>query len=171
MRWLCIITRRFWQISQSMFKMHVCVQVSRRALRLMAQIEHEPLLNIHALNPDLFDHADVMSRVQELRQQLRFLGDYLRICRSDISKQIQPRCGSVCVGCVGFCTHYLVFAVVIWWESVCYRLQQRTYLLENSDVYSVLDLQQVSPSVLFVIREISLELHNKLLKAPLFFLL
>lgn len=36
-------------------------------------------------------------------------------------------------------------------------------------MYSVLDLQQVSPSVLFVIRQISLELHNKsVLKAPLF---
>ncbi|KAA0725551.1 Pleckstrin -like proteiny domain-containing family M member 1 [Triplophysa tibetana] len=89
-------------------------EVSRRALRMMAQIEHEPLLNMHALNPDLFDHSDVMSKVQNLRQQLRFLGDYLLICRSDISKQIQP------------------------------RLQQRTYLLENSDAYSVLDLQQIA---------------------------
>ncbi|XP_051530923.1 pleckstrin homology domain-containing family M member 1-like [Myxocyprinus asiaticus] len=89
-------------------------EISRQALKLLAQIEHEPLLNLDALSPDLFDHADIMSTVQSLRQRLHFLGDYLLMCRSGISKQIQP------------------------------RLQQRCYLLERSDVYSVLDLQQIA---------------------------
>lgn len=89
-------------------------EVSRQAFKLLTQIEHEPLLNLDALNPDLFDHTDTVAKVQTLRQKLRFLGDYILICRSGISKQVQP------------------------------RLQQRTYLLDNSDVYSVLDLQQIS---------------------------
>ncbi|XP_051770137.1 pleckstrin homology domain-containing family M member 1 isoform X2 [Ctenopharyngodon idella] len=89
-------------------------EVSRQAFKLLTQIEHEPLLNLDVLNPDLFDHTDIMATVQTLRQKLRFLGDYIRICRSGISKKIQP------------------------------RLQQRTYLLDNCDVYSVLDLQQIA---------------------------
>nr|XP_055031193.1 pleckstrin homology domain-containing family M member 1 [Misgurnus anguillicaudatus]XP_055031194.1 pleckstrin homology domain-containing family M member 1 [Misgurnus anguillicaudatus] len=89
-------------------------EVSREALRFMDQIEAEPLLNINALNPKLFDHSDVMSKVHKLRQQLRFIGDYILICRSEVNKQIQP------------------------------RLQQRFYLLESSDVFSVLDLQQIA---------------------------
>ncbi|NP_001314781.1 pleckstrin homology domain-containing family M member 1 isoform 2 [Danio rerio] len=89
-------------------------EVSRQAFKLLTQIEHEPLLNLAVLNPELFEHADIMAKVQNLRQRLRFLGDYVLLCRSGFSKQIQP------------------------------RLQQRTYLLDNSDVYSVLDLQQIA---------------------------
>ncbi|XP_067285902.1 pleckstrin homology domain-containing family M member 1 [Pseudorasbora parva] len=89
-------------------------EVSRQAFKLLTQIEHEPLLNLDVLNPDLFDHTDIVAKVQTLRQRLRFLGDYILICRSGIGKQVQP------------------------------RLQQRTYLLDNCDVYSVLDLQQIA---------------------------
>uniref|UniRef100_A0A9J7Y4Q6 Pleckstrin homology domain containing, family M (with RUN domain) member 1 n=1 Tax=Cyprinus carpio carpio TaxID=630221 RepID=A0A9J7Y4Q6_CYPCA len=89
-------------------------EVSKQAFKLLTQIEHEPLLHLDVLNPDLFDHTDIMERVQSLRLRLRFLGDYILICRSSISKQIQP------------------------------RLQQRTFLLDNSDLYSVLDLQQIA---------------------------
>ncbi|KAK2876868.1 hypothetical protein Q8A67_020964 [Cirrhinus molitorella] len=89
-------------------------EVSKQAFKLLTEIEHEPLLHLDVLNPDLFDHTDDMEKVQNLRQSLRFLGDYILICRSGICKQIQP------------------------------RLQQRTYLLDNSDVYSVLDLQQIA---------------------------
>ncbi|XP_050980333.1 pleckstrin homology domain-containing family M member 1 isoform X2 [Labeo rohita] len=89
-------------------------EVSKQAFKLLTQIEHEPLLHLDILNPDLFDHTDIMEKVQSLRRRLRFLGDYILICRSGIGKHIQP------------------------------RLQQRTYLLDNSDVYSVLDLQQIA---------------------------
>ncbi|TRY55666.1 hypothetical protein DNTS_016514 [Danionella cerebrum] len=87
-------------------------QVSIHALRLLEEIEHEPLLNLSMLNPALLSHAELMKKVQSLRKRLRFLGDYILLCRSRVSKKIQP------------------------------RLQQRSYLLENSDLYSVLDLQQ-----------------------------
>ncbi|XP_030631587.1 pleckstrin homology domain-containing family M member 1 [Chanos chanos] len=89
-------------------------EVSRQALKFLAQIEHEPLLNLDHLNSDLFDHSDTMATVQQLRQRLRLLGDYLLICRSGIKKKILD------------------------------RLEQRPYLLESSDLYSVLDLRQIA---------------------------
>ncbi|XP_072523165.1 pleckstrin homology domain-containing family M member 1 [Salminus brasiliensis] len=89
-------------------------EVSRPALKLLANIEQEPLLNLDVLNPDLFDHTEAMATVQCLRQRLRLLGDYLLICRSGIRKKIEA------------------------------RLRQRTYLLESSHLYSVLDLRQIA---------------------------
>ncbi|XP_066521576.1 pleckstrin homology domain-containing family M member 1 [Hoplias malabaricus] len=92
-------------------------EVSRPALKLLSNIEQEPLLNIDLLNPDLYDHAEAMEVVQCLRQRLRLLGDYLLICRSGIRKKIEARLG------------------------------QRTYLLESSHLYSVLDLRQIADGV------------------------
>lgn len=89
-------------------------EVSRPALKLLANIKQEPLLNLDVLNPDLFDHAEVMAAVQCLRQKLRLLGDYLLICRSGVRKKIEA------------------------------RLNQRTYLLESSSLYSVLDLKEIA---------------------------
>ncbi|XP_058262943.1 pleckstrin homology domain-containing family M member 1 isoform X1 [Hemibagrus wyckioides] len=89
-------------------------EVSRQAMKLLTDIEHEPLLDLDVLNPDLFDHTETMAKVQGFRQRLRLLGDYLLICRSGIRKKIQA------------------------------RLQQRTYLLEWSHLYSVLDLRQIA---------------------------
>ncbi|KAK3529405.1 hypothetical protein QTP70_031129 [Hemibagrus guttatus] len=89
-------------------------EVSRQAMKLLTDIEHEPLLELDVLNPDLFDHTESMARVQGFRQRLRLLGDYLLICRSGIGKKIQA------------------------------RLQQRTYLLESSHLYSVLDFRQIA---------------------------
>ncbi|KAF5899510.1 pleckstrin homology domain-containing family M member 1, partial [Clarias magur] len=91
-------------------------EVSRQALKLLNDIEHEPLMNLDLLNSDLFDHTETMATVQRLRQRLRLLGDYLLICRSGIRKKVET------------------------------RLQQRTYLLESSDLYSVLDLRQIADS-------------------------
>ncbi|XP_027019038.2 pleckstrin homology domain-containing family M member 1 [Tachysurus fulvidraco] len=89
-------------------------EVSRQAMKLLTDIEQEPLIDLDVLNPDLFDHTDTMARVQCFRQRLRLLGDYLLICRSGIQKKIQA------------------------------RLQQRTYLLESSHLYSVLDFRQIA---------------------------
>ncbi|XP_064780031.1 pleckstrin homology domain-containing family M member 1-like isoform X1 [Oncorhynchus masou masou] len=89
-------------------------EVSRHALKLLAQIEHEPLLNLDLLNPDLWEHAEAMAQTQSLRQRLRLLGDYLLTCRSGACKSIQTRLGP------------------------------RTYLLESSDLYSVMDLRQIA---------------------------
>ncbi|KAG9267429.1 pleckstrin homology domain-containing family M member 1 [Astyanax mexicanus] len=89
-------------------------EVSGPALKLLANIKQEPLLNLDLLNPDLFNHTEVMAAVQCLRQKLRLLGDYLLICRSGVRKKIEA------------------------------RLNQRMYLLESSSLYSVLDLKEIA---------------------------
>ncbi|CAJ1080121.1 pleckstrin homology domain-containing family M member 1 [Xyrichtys novacula] len=89
-------------------------EVSKKALRLLAQVEHEPLLNLEQLNPDLVHHAESMEQVHNLRQRLRLLGDYLVACRSSACKKMQA------------------------------RMMQRTYMLESSHLYSVMDLRQIA---------------------------
>ncbi|KAG7507564.1 hypothetical protein JOB18_038184 [Solea senegalensis] len=92
-------------------------EVSRKALWLLAQVEQEPLLNVEQLNPGLVSHSEYMGQVHNLRQRLRLLGDYLLTCRSGAYKKLQARIG------------------------------QRTYLLESSHLYSVLDLRQIADRV------------------------
>lgn len=89
-------------------------EVSRKALRLLSEVQHEPLLNLEQLNPDLVDHAESMAQVHKLRQKLRFLGEYLLTCRSSAWKKLQARMG------------------------------QRPYLLESSQLYSIMDLRQIA---------------------------
>ena len=75
--------------------MFVFVQASKRAMRLLAKVEHEPLLNLELLNPELVKHAESMAQAHSLRQRLRLLGDYLLSCRSRAVKKLQARCVSV----------------------------------------------------------------------------
>ncbi|XP_054899061.1 pleckstrin homology domain-containing family M member 1 [Poeciliopsis prolifica] len=89
-------------------------EVSKKALRLLAQIEQEPLMNLELLNPDLMSHAESMAQAHSLRERLRLLGDYLLTCRSGACKKLHARMG------------------------------QRTYLLETRHLYSVLDLRQIA---------------------------
>ncbi|XP_047465534.1 pleckstrin homology domain-containing family M member 1 [Mugil cephalus] len=89
-------------------------EVSKKVLRLLAQIEQEPLLNLEQLNPELVKHAESMTQTHSLRERLRLVGDYLLTCRSGALKTLQARTG------------------------------QRTYLLESSKLYSVLDLRQIA---------------------------
>ncbi|XP_067101073.1 pleckstrin homology domain-containing family M member 1 [Osmerus mordax] len=89
-------------------------EISRQALKLLTQIEHEPLLHLDLLNSNLWDHTEDMIQARNLRQKLRLLGDYVLICRSGVGKKVKA------------------------------RLDQRTYLLESSHLYSVLDLQQIA---------------------------
>uniref|UniRef100_A0A3Q3GU01 Pleckstrin homology domain containing, family M (with RUN domain) member 1 n=1 Tax=Labrus bergylta TaxID=56723 RepID=A0A3Q3GU01_9LABR len=89
-------------------------EVSKKALRLLAQVEHEPLLNVEQLNPDLMLHAEPMAQAHNLRQRLRLLGDYLFTCRSGACKKLQA------------------------------RMEQRSYMLESSHLYSVMDLRQIA---------------------------
>uniref|UniRef100_A0A672H4D1 Pleckstrin homology domain containing, family M (with RUN domain) member 1 n=1 Tax=Salarias fasciatus TaxID=181472 RepID=A0A672H4D1_SALFA len=89
-------------------------EVSVKAVQLLAQVEQEPLLNLEQLNPELVKHSESMAQAQGLRQKLRLLGDYLLTCRSGACKTLQARMG------------------------------QRTYLLESSQLYSVLDLRQIA---------------------------
>ncbi|KAF7203990.1 pleckstrin homology domain-containing family M member 1 [Nothobranchius furzeri] len=91
-------------------------EVSKRALCLLAQVEQEPLLNLEQLNPELVTHSESMTQAHTLREKLRLLGDYLLSCRSGACKKLQARMG------------------------------QRTYLLESSHLYSVMDLRQIAES-------------------------
>lgn len=89
-------------------------EVSKKALRLLAQVEYEPLLNLEQLNPDLVLHAESMAQAHSLRLRLRLLGDYLIACRSGACKKLKA------------------------------RMKQRTYMLESSQLYSVMDLRQIA---------------------------
>ncbi|XP_053197928.1 pleckstrin homology domain-containing family M member 1 [Scomber japonicus] len=89
-------------------------EVSKKALWLLAQVEQEPLLNLEQLNPELEKHSESMCQAHSLRQRLRLLGDYLLTCRSGTCKKLQA------------------------------KMQQRTYLLESSHLYSVMDLRQIA---------------------------
>ncbi|KAM6951182.1 pleckstrin homology domain-containing family M member 1 [Aplochiton taeniatus] len=89
-------------------------EISIKAFKLLAQIGPEPLLHIDHLNPELCNHAESMAKAKNLRQRLCLLGDYLLTCSSGVCKKVQT------------------------------RLDQRTYLLESSHLYSVQDLQQIA---------------------------
>ncbi|XP_049614545.1 pleckstrin homology domain-containing family M member 1 [Syngnathus scovelli] len=89
-------------------------EVSRRAQWVLAQVEQEPLLNLEQLNPDLLTHSETMALVHNLRRRLRLLGEYLLTCRSGACKMLQA------------------------------RMEQRTYLLESSSLYSVRDLREIA---------------------------
>ncbi|XP_026171670.1 pleckstrin homology domain-containing family M member 1 [Mastacembelus armatus] len=89
-------------------------EVCRKALQLLAQVEHEPLLNLEQLNPELVKHAESMAQAHNLRQRLRLSGDYLLTCRSGAGKKLQA------------------------------RMEQRMYLLQSSSLYSIKDLQQIA---------------------------
>lgn len=67
-------------------------QVSRKALKLLSQVEQEPLLDLQQLNPELLQHADTMAHTNRLRLRLHLLGDYLLSCRSGACKKLQARC-------------------------------------------------------------------------------
>lgn len=115
-----------------------CVQVCRKALQLLAQVEHEPLLNLEQLNPELLQHAEPMAQAHSLRQRLRLLGDYLLTCRSEACKKLQARW--VCV----FSMLPPFYQTAVWLTpSSPGRMEQRTYPLETSHLYSVVDLRQV----------------------------
>ncbi|KAJ8284481.1 hypothetical protein COCON_G00033310 [Conger conger] len=89
-------------------------EVSLPALRLLSHIAREPLLSVETLNPGLCEHAEPMALTHSLRQRLRLLGDYVLACRSGVRKKIQD------------------------------RLDQRNYLLESYNLYSVTDLREIA---------------------------
>lgn len=86
------------------------VQVSKKALRLLAQIEKEPLMNLELLNPDLMSHAESMTQAHSLRERLRLLGDYLLTCRSGACKKLHARC--VCELIRAYFHSYLILAFI-----------------------------------------------------------
>lgn len=72
-------------------------QVSKKALRLLAEVQHEPLLNIEQLNPELVKHVKSMAQVYKMRQKLSLLGQYVLTCRSSAWKKLQARFVYACL--------------------------------------------------------------------------
>ncbi|KAM6452214.1 pleckstrin homology domain-containing family M member 1 isoform 1-T4 [Liasis olivaceus] len=91
----------------------ICCQ----ALKFLAQIRNQPLIDLKLVNETLYDHVDQMSQIYKRREQLKLLGDYLVLCRSGALKEISK------------------------------RLDHRHYLLECPHKYSVADLRQIADGV------------------------
>ncbi|KAM5274522.1 pleckstrin homology domain-containing family M member 1 [Ctenodactylus gundi] len=91
--------------------------VCRQALKFLAQIRAQPLINLQLVNPSLYEHVERMQLISRSREQLKLLGDYLGLCRSGILKELSK------------------------------RLNHRNYLLESPHKFSVADLQQIAEGV------------------------
>lgn len=66
-------------------------QVCRQALKFLAQIQAQPLINLQLVNPSLYDHVEQMHLISQKREQLKLLGDYLGLCRSGALKELNKR--------------------------------------------------------------------------------
>ncbi|XP_004859227.1 pleckstrin homology domain-containing family M member 1 isoform X1 [Heterocephalus glaber] len=88
--------------------------VSRQALRFLAQIQAQPLVNLQLVNPSLYEHVEQVHLIGRSRERLKLLGDYLGLCRSGALKELSKRLG------------------------------HRHYLLESPHKFSVADLQQIA---------------------------
>ncbi|XP_048220908.1 pleckstrin homology domain-containing family M member 1 isoform X2 [Perognathus longimembris pacificus] len=86
--------------------------VCRQALKFLAQIQTQPLINLQLVNASLYEHVERMHLIGRSREQLKLLGDYLGLCRSGALKELSK------------------------------RLNHRNYLLESPHKFSVTDLQQ-----------------------------
>ncbi|KAI2658770.1 Pleckstrin homology domain-containing family M member 1 [Labeo rohita] len=71
-------------------------EVSKQAFKLLTQIEHEPLLHLDILNPDLFDHTDIMEKIADGHYE-----SYLQcnICKTVYHSACKAKC-PVCPRCV-----------------------------------------------------------------------
>ncbi|KAM4844486.1 pleckstrin homology domain-containing family M member 1 isoform 1-T2 [Thomomys bottae] len=91
--------------------------VCRQALKFLAQIQTQPLINLQLVNASLYEHVERMHLIGRSREQLKLLGDYLGLCRSSALKELSK------------------------------RLNHRNYLLESPHKFSVTDLQQIAEGV------------------------
>ncbi|XP_068602815.1 pleckstrin homology domain-containing family M member 3 [Brachionichthys hirsutus] len=87
--------------------------VSKQAKEFLEFVYEEPLLDVHQLNPCLYDHCEPLSTVLRLRQQLQSLRAYLFSCRATVAEDLRR------------------------------RIFPREYLLQHIHLYSMADLQQV----------------------------
>uniref|UniRef100_A0A8C5L8M1 Pleckstrin homology domain containing, family M (with RUN domain) member 1 n=1 Tax=Jaculus jaculus TaxID=51337 RepID=A0A8C5L8M1_JACJA len=88
--------------------------VCRQALKFLAQIRAQPLINLQLVNASLYEHVECVQLIGRSREQLKLLGDYLSLCRSGALKELSKRLG------------------------------HRNYLLESPYKFSVADLQQIA---------------------------
>ncbi|XP_029141479.1 pleckstrin homology domain-containing family M member 1 [Protobothrops mucrosquamatus] len=91
----------------------ICCQ----ALKFLAKIQNQPLIDLKLVNETLYDHVEQMRQIFQNREQLKLLGDYLVLCRSGALKEISK------------------------------RLDHRHYLLECPHKYSVADLRQIADGI------------------------
>lgn len=90
-------------------------KVSNQAKEFLEFVYEEPLLDIQQLNPCLYQHCEPLASVLTLRQRLQSLRAYLFSCRAAIAEDLRR------------------------------RIFPREYLLQHIHLYSMADLQQVSP--------------------------
>ncbi|KAF5899626.1 pleckstrin homology domain-containing family M member 3-like isoform X1, partial [Clarias magur] len=88
-------------------------KVSKQAKEFLEFIYEEPLLDVHQLNPGLYEHSEPLAAVLKLRQQLKSLRAYLFSCRATVAEDLRR------------------------------RIFPREYLLQHIHLYSLADLQQV----------------------------
>ncbi|XP_053555586.1 pleckstrin homology domain-containing family M member 1 [Bombina bombina] len=88
--------------------------VSRAALNFLNMVHTEPLMNVNSLNARLYHHSQSMYDISRHREKLRLLGEYLVTCRSGA------------------------------WQEMSKSLENRNYLMDCADMYSVYDLRQIA---------------------------
>ncbi|KAM4034123.1 pleckstrin homology domain-containing family M member 1 [Anomaloglossus baeobatrachus] len=88
--------------------------VSRPALNFLRMVQEEPIFNLKCLNDRLYQHTQTMREIENSREKLRLLGEYLMTCRSGALQELST------------------------------SLNQRDYLLDCAHTYSVRDLKQVA---------------------------
>ncbi|XP_060704911.1 pleckstrin homology domain-containing family M member 1 [Hemiscyllium ocellatum] len=91
--------------------------VSNVAAKFLQQIQNEPFIDINLINASLYQYIEQMAQARKSRKRLKLLEDYLLTCRS----------GAV--------------------QEFYRKLEQKKYLLESPDLYSVSDLQQTAHGV------------------------
>ncbi|XP_078079927.1 pleckstrin homology domain-containing family M member 1 isoform X2 [Mustelus asterias] len=91
--------------------------VSDIAAKFLQQIQNEPFIDINVVNGSLYQYIEQMTQARRSRDRLKLLEDYLLTCRS----------GAV--------------------QAFYKKLEQKKYLLESPDLYSVSDLRQTAQGV------------------------
>ena len=90
--------------------------VCHKAKLFLAAVSIEPIINVKSFNGELFEFADGLSQVFDLRRQLRYMNAYLATC-ADGKSQAKA-----------------AFTKLLW---------PRQHLYEDIDMYSIRDLEDV----------------------------
>ncbi|GCB71335.1 hypothetical protein scyTo_0008811 [Scyliorhinus torazame] len=91
--------------------------VSDMAAKFLQQIQNEPFIDINVVNGSLNQYIEQMAQARRSRDRLKLLEDYLLTCRSGAVQEFYK------------------------------KLEQKKYLLESPDLYSVSDLRQTAQGV------------------------
>ncbi|XP_041029230.1 pleckstrin homology domain-containing family M member 1 isoform X1 [Carcharodon carcharias] len=91
--------------------------VSNVAAKFLQQIQNEPFIDVNMVNGSLYQYIEQMSQARRSRDRLKLLEDYLLTCRSGAVQEFYK------------------------------KLEQKKYLLESPDLYSVSDLRETAQGV------------------------